>query len=120
MPYMSLKRLAAYLKKLRPDGKPSLLEVAERAGLDQGFLSKLEAGAYQTLRVDTLQKIATGYGVPFETLLVEAGYVDGEGPAVPELRTYLRTHVGLSEEGVKEVESFIDFAKGKYGKRPRT
>ncbi len=120
MPYMSLKRLVAYLKKLRPDGKPSLREISQRAGLDQGFLSKLEAGTYQTIGVDTLKKVALGYGVPFETLLVEAGYVDGESPAVPELATYLRTHVGLSEEGVKEVKSFIEFAKGKYGKRGRS
>lgn len=117
---MSSKRLAAYLKSLRPGNKPTLGEIARKAGFAESFLRRLESATYATVSVDTLKQVAAGYGVPFETLLKEAGYVEGESPEVPELSTYLRTHVGLSEEGVKEVESFIDYAKGKYGKRPRT
>ena len=121
MPYrMSSKRLGAYLKSLRPGNKPTLGEIARKTGLDESFHRRLEAGGYKTVSIDTLKQVASGYGMPFETLLLEAGYVEGETPPLPELRTYLRTHVGLSEEGVKEVESFIEFAKAKYGKRPRS
>jgi len=117
---MSLNRLAAYLKKRRAATKLSLRDVAERAGLDHGFLARVEGATYQDLGVDTLRKIAQGYGVPFETLLIEAGYVEGEAPDVPELHTYLRTHMGLNEDAVKEVESFIEYARKKYGRRSRS
>jgi len=119
---MSMSQLAAYLKKRRAAAKLTLREVAQRAGVDHGFIARVEAGAYKNLGIDTLRKLAQGYEVPLATLLMEAGYVGGEPPAkeVPALRTYLRTHVGLSGDGVKEVESFIEYAKAKYGKRPRS
>ncbi len=121
MPYMSLTRLAAYLKKRRAAAKLTLREVAERAGLDYGFLGRAEAGAYQNVGIDTLRKIAQGYGVPLTALLVEAGYIEGDvAEVVPDLRTYLRTQVGLTDEGVKEAERFLDYAKAKYAKRARS
>jgi transcriptional regulator with XRE-family HTH domain len=122
MAYMSMSRLAAYLKKRRAAAKLTLREVAQRAGVDHGFVARVEAGAYKNLGIDTIRKLAEGYEVPFETLLLETGYVEGEAPKpeVPALRTYLRTHVGLSDEGAKEVEGFIDYAKAKYGKRGRS
>lgn len=122
MAYMSMSRLAAYLKKRRAVAKLTLREVAQRGGVDHGFVARVEAGAYQNLGIDTLRKLAEGYEVALETLLMEAGYVEGEPPTleVPALRTYLRTHIGLSDDGAKEVESFIEYAKAKYGKRPRS
>lgn len=117
---MSSKRLAAYLRNLRPDNRPTLGEIARKTGLDESFHRRLEAADYKTVSIDTLKQVAAGYGIPFETLLKEAGYVEGDTPELPELPTYLRTKFGLSEEGVKEVESFVEYAKGKYGKRARS
>lgn len=110
-----MKELATYLKTLRPGGKPSLREIERRCNLTAAFLSKLEMGHYQSFRIETLQEIARGYGVPVEKLLALVGVA--EEKHLPDLDTFLRTKYGLTEQGVREVEGFIDFAVQKYAKR---
>lgn len=118
-PIMSLRTLGSYLRGLRRDNRPSLREVAQRTGLDENFLSKLERGQYETVRLDTLRQIAKGYGVPLEKLLAVAGYVNWEEPALPDLEVYLRTKYGLTEQGIREVEGFVEYVQEKHGKAKR-
>jgi transcriptional regulator with XRE-family HTH domain len=115
---MSVRELGRYLRTLRPGNKPSLREVAERSGLSQNFLGRLERGEYETLLLGTLEQVAHGYGVSVEKLLAVAGYVREE-PTLPDLNVYLRTKLGLSEEGIREAEHFIEFVQERYGKARR-
>ena len=116
---MSMRELGRYLRSLRPGNSPSLREVARRGGLDFNFLSKLERGQYETLRLDTLRQIATAYGVPLEKLLAVGGYVNWQEPPLPDLDIYLRTKFGLTEAGIREAEQFLDYVQEKHGKAKR-
>jgi len=116
---MPLRELGAYLKTLRPGNKPSLREMERRSGLHRNFLSQVENGQYETVRLDTLRQLAKGYGVPLETLLAKAGYVNWQDPPLPDLSVYLRTKYGLTEEGIREAERFMDYAEQRYGKTKR-
>jgi transcriptional regulator with XRE-family HTH domain len=116
---MSLRELGVYLKSLRPNNKPSLRDMEQRTGLHRNFLSQAENGQYETLRLDTLRQLAKGYGVPLETLLAKGGYVNWKEPPLPGLEVYLRTKYGLTEEGIREAERFMEYAKERYGKAKR-
>ena len=117
MPPMSMQDLSKYLQSLRPAGKPSLRDIAERSGLSHAFLSKLEAGQYQTVEMDTLRAVAAGYGVPVEKLLVVAGVTE-EVP-LPELGAYLRSKYGLTDEAIEETKAFIAQMRKRHGKSRR-
>lgn len=114
---MSVKELGKYLRTLRPENRPTLREVAQRSGLSEPFLGRLERGEYQTLLLDTLRQVAKGYGVSVERLLEVAGFVRSEHAELPDLDVYLRTKYGLTEEGIREAERFLDYAKERYGKK---
>ena len=114
---MSMQELTKYLQSLRPAGKPSLRDIAERSGLSHAFLSKLEAGQYQTVGMETLRAVAEGYGVPIEKLLEVAGFT--QEPTLPELGVYLRSKYGLDEEAIKEAKEFISQVRKRHGKSRR-
>lgn len=118
MPPMSMQELTKYLQSLRPAGKPSLRDIAERSGLSHAFLSKLEAGQYQTVGMETLRQVAKGYDVPVEKLLVVAGLT--EEVRLPELGAYLRTKYGLTDEAIEETKTFIAQMRKRHGKARRT
>jgi len=115
---MSVRELGKYLRSLRPGNKPSLREVAERAGLSQNFLGRLERGEYETLLLGTLEQVAKGYRMPVERLLAVAGYVRDE-PPLPDLDIYLRTKYGLTEQGIQEIEGFVEYVQERHGKTKR-
>lgn len=112
---MSLKRLGEYLRKLRPENQPSLREIAERSGLNEHFLYKLERGVFETVKLDTLRLIAKGYGVPVEKLLAESGIVNWDEPALPDLDVYLRTKFGLTDQAIEDLKKYKEFVERKYG-----
>jgi len=116
---MSFRELGRYLRSLRPENNPPLREMARRTGLHENFLSKLERGEYETVRLENLRQIAKGYGVPLEKLLAVAGYVNWEEPPLPDLDIYLRTKFGLTEAGIREAEQFLDYVREKHGKAKR-
>lgn len=111
---MSMQPLGKYLRSLRPDGKPSLREVAARAGVTAAFLSKLELGQHESMELETLRKVAKGYGVPVSKLLAVAGLTEDQPN--PDLDIYLRTQYGLSEAGIREIEAFVGYVRQRYGK----
>ncbi len=116
---MSVRELGKYLRRLRPDNKPTLREIAQRTGLSESFLGKLEREEYETLLLETMRQVAKGYGVPLEKLLVVSGYVNWEEPPLPDLDVYLRTKFGLTEKGIQEAEQFLEYVQEKHGKTKR-
>lgn len=58
------------LKQLRERvGCSTQEQAAQRVGVDQTTISKLEAGAVPNPRLDTLQKLADGYGVKLSAVV---------------------------------------------------
>jgi transcriptional regulator with XRE-family HTH domain len=116
---MSVRELGKYLRSLRPDNKPTLRDIAGRTGLSESFVGKLERGEYDTLLLETMRQVAKGYVVTLEKLLAVSGYVNWQEPPLPDLQVYLRTKYGLTEEGVREAERFIEFVQERHGKAKR-
>lgn len=63
------------LKDVRALKGMSLRAVEEATGISNAYLSQLERGDAQRPAPDKLQALATAYGVPYEDLLREAGYL---------------------------------------------
>lgn len=58
------------LKQLREHaGYRTQEAAAERAGVDQTTIGKLESGAIASPRLDTLEKLASGYGVDLSVVV---------------------------------------------------
>ncbi|MGE0445649.1 MAG: helix-turn-helix domain-containing protein [Vicinamibacterales bacterium] len=58
------------LKELREQSGCATQEsAAERVGVNQTTISKLEAGEVASPRLDTLQKLADGYGVDLSVVI---------------------------------------------------
>ena len=72
--------LGRHLRRLRDgkrvDGKaPSLRTVSAATGISNAYLSQLESGAAANPSPDKLYALAEYYGVPYESLMREAGYI---------------------------------------------
>ena len=71
-------RLGRELRDHREKMGWSLREVANRAGVNHGYLSILERGDVAEPAPSMLHKLATGYQLPFVVLMRWAGYVESD------------------------------------------
>lgn len=71
--------LGEYLKNVRKAQQHTLRDVEEATGVSNAYLSQLEQGKMTKPSPHILHKVATFYGVPYETLMEKAGYI---APAV--------------------------------------
>src|SRR5687767_6605319 len=65
----------AYLRELRRARRLTLREVEDSCGVSNSYLSQLEHGSIKQPRPNVLQKLSQVYAVPYETLMVRAGYI---------------------------------------------
>jgi XRE family transcriptional regulator, regulator of sulfur utilization len=66
---MSPRKIGAVLKRLRAQKKLSQLQLADRAGVPQGYISELEAGKKKNPGIETLRKLARALGKDLKDLL---------------------------------------------------
>ena len=66
---MTTLRLGPMVRRMRETRGMNQGEVAKRARLSQGYVSKLEAGAQRNPSVAVLKRLAKALGVPVATLL---------------------------------------------------
>jgi transcriptional regulator with XRE-family HTH domain len=76
--YWEVRRVMAALKAERERQGLSLAQLAKRAGLDKGAISKLETGVQVNPTVDTLTRLAAGLGVRLGLLLHPEERTDSE------------------------------------------
>ena len=57
----------------------SLRLVSNATGISNAYLSQLESGAASNPSPDKLHALAEYYGVPYESLMREAGYIRTQG-----------------------------------------
>lgn len=81
--YWEVRRVMAVLKAEREQQGLSLAQLAERAGIDKGAISKLETGRQANPTVDTLSRIAAGLGVKLGITLQSERETD-KGQGAPE------------------------------------
>lgn len=83
-PTHEVATLGTRLKYARELRKLSQGELAERSGVDQGLISKLERKRRGGLDADTVVRLARGLGVPVGWLLASEGDAIGTGAQFDE------------------------------------
>jgi len=106
------------IKKIRVDQKLTLKAAAELTGIAEAYLWQLENGKRETPRPETIKKLADGYGVAAQQLLVSAGYLPSSEEFKADVKKMENSHLfrdyqKLSEEGKKEFEVLLKYLKNK-------
>ena len=66
-----------FLKDIRKkDKKMTMRELERRSGISQAYISQIENGKRQIPKPITLEKLAKGLNVPYEDLMIAAGYME--------------------------------------------
>jgi transcriptional regulator with XRE-family HTH domain len=105
-------RLADLLVAKRVAAGLSSAEVARRAGVDKGTMSRLERGIASP-KAGSLQAIGEVLGIPASDLFAIAGWVPPK--ELPTIRPYLRTKYELPAEAVEELEYHFAAVARKHG-----
>jgi transcriptional regulator with XRE-family HTH domain len=101
----NLQELGGLLKRERERAGLTVRQLADAAGLVPSTLSRLETGFIATPRPDHLQRLARALRVDVEELYAVAGYL--EPGSLPELRPYLRTKYGLTDQQAGQIEGYL-------------
>jgi transcriptional regulator with XRE-family HTH domain len=117
-------QLGEELSRLRQvkDRRLSLREVERQTGISNEYLSQIERGVATKPAPDVLQKLAKFYEVPYESLLIAAGYLkerptDHEGRVIPRDVESVARSAQFSSAEWKEVREFMAFVASK--RRPK-
>jgi transcriptional regulator with XRE-family HTH domain len=92
--------LGSFIRSQRKLADLSLRELAEMTEISNPYLSQLERGLHQP-SVRVLKSIANALNVSAETLLVQAGLLEGEGEGEPprsSVESAIRTDPVLSDD----------------------
>ncbi len=77
-----LESLGSFIRERRTAAQYSLRDLAERANVSNPYLSQIERGLH-TPSVRVLKAIATALNLSAESLLIQAGLLEGEEGAIP-------------------------------------
>lgn len=75
-----------YLKQLRKDKSISQRELAEKSGVSNAEISRIETGGRQKISPDVLRAIAPILEIPYEELMDKAGYINSKSSFMTEHR----------------------------------
>ncbi|MEK4769221.1 helix-turn-helix transcriptional regulator [Bacillus sp. FSL M8-0139] len=70
------KHFADFIKNKRKEKDLTTSQLATLSGLSQSYISNLENGNRKTPKIETINKLATGLGLPNGTLMMAAGLVN--------------------------------------------
>ena len=115
-----MEALGSFIRTQRKLADLSLRELAEMTEVSNPYLSQLERGLHQP-SVRVLKAIANALNLSAETLLVQAGLLDGDGeegaPAAPSsVEAAVRTDRVLSDD---QKEALINVYRAMVGDRRR-
>lgn len=110
------KRLAATIQKARTEHSLSARQLAERADVAPGTITRLERAEILTPQIDSLRRIADALDLPITDLLASGSWVRRD--ELPSLPLYLRTkYRGMPSGAVDEIESQLDEIAKRHGIR---
>jgi transcriptional regulator with XRE-family HTH domain len=118
----NLQQLGSLIKRQRERAGMTVRQLADAAGLVPSTVSRLETGFIATPRPDHLQRLARALGIDVEELYAVVGYLTPG--ALPELRSYLRTKYGMTDEQAGQIEGYVQAVRdtsqtGKEGQHER-
>ena len=87
----------------------SAATLAKQAGLSRSYLNYLETGKFAEVGLDKFSRIVAALDLSADRVLRDAGYL-AQGPeGLPEARSYLGTHYGLSPTSIEQALAFLEF-----------
>lgn len=94
-----LQSLGEFIRERRKAAEYSLRDLADRANVSNPYLSQIERGLH-TPSVRVLKAIATALNVSAESLLVQAGLLEGAGDDTvgPSVEEAVRGDIRLSDD----------------------
>ena len=106
--------LGALLKQARERLGLSAREVADRSGMADSNVIRLEQGTIASPRPDTLKSLADVLHLDLADVYAAAGYVQPQG--LPSFAPYLRSkYAGLPKAAQRELERTFSHIAKKYG-----
>jgi transcriptional regulator with XRE-family HTH domain len=105
MTHDTAREFGEYLQSLRRQRKLGIRELARKAAIDSGGITRIEKGQARP-RPDTLKCLAIALEVPVSDMFAMAGYVTPSD--LPSISTYLRVcYRDLSDESLIHLEGYI-------------
>ncbi|QHK19854.1 helix-turn-helix domain-containing protein [Pseudarthrobacter psychrotolerans] len=109
-----IQQLAGAIRERRQELGLSASEVARRADVAKGTITRLELGQITSPRMDNLRSIADVLQIPLTNLLAESRVLRGSD--LPTLQPYLRTKFKEMPEGaVREIEAHFRDVAARHG-----
>lgn len=104
--------MATKIKLLRKEAGLSLTELAQKAELSLGYVSRLESGSYRDLSLTTSKSLAKALGLTLKDFLKKLGFLDNtqSRPSLELLTQALRNN-GYSNEQAEMVINYARFLR---------
>jgi transcriptional regulator with XRE-family HTH domain len=110
-------QLGRLLKEARIEHRLSAREVADRSGMADSNVLRLEQGAIASPRPDTLKSLADVLEIDLADLYAAAGYVQPQG--LPSFAPYLRSkYADMPASAAAELEESFSRIAAKHGYDP--
>lgn len=110
-------QLGRLLKQARIEHQLSAREVADRSGMADSNVLRLEQGAIASPRPDTLKSLADVLELDLADLYAAAGYVQPQG--LPSFAPYLRSkYADMPASAAAELEESFSRIAAKHGYDP--
>ncbi len=103
----NVDRLGTLLADARKRKRLTLRAVQEAVGISNAYLSQLETGKVQSPSPIVLHKLSELYGLPYATVMQEAGYPLPETVKETDSATRLAARVG--ETTREEEDALVDY-----------
>ena len=114
MPPQKAKQLGKYLRAEREARGWSARELAERSGVPDSTIVRIESGFIASPRPDKLSKIARALGLSLAEVYGRAEYSVPEG--LPTLRPYLRAkYRDLPPEAAEQIQAYAERLAKRHG-----
>lgn len=102
------QNLATQLKKMREQAGISQNFLAKEADVSVAFISKFEAGQYQTLSLDVCKQLANGLKLTLRDFLINMGLLEDE--STPNTTLLLQNALRGSGFSISEAKKVVDYA----------
>jgi transcriptional regulator with XRE-family HTH domain len=114
MPPAQAKQLGKYLRSAREARGWSARDLAERSGVPDSTIVRIEQGIIASPRPDKLSKIARALGLSLAEVYGRADYAVPSG--LPTLRPYLRAkYRDLPPEALRQIEAYAERLAKRHG-----
>lgn len=103
-----MTHLSTAFKKMREEAGISQNELARKAEVSVGFVSKLEAGLYSTISLDICRQLAEGLSVSLKHFLFQLGFLNDE--RTKNVSLMLRNALRESGFNTENTEKVVEYA----------